>query len=279
MKIAIMIPGHLRTWEIVKPNFIKNALNSNHQVDVFVDTYNEFFRRDYDTLQEKEIFKYGFIFSDEKIKSMFDGINVVDFKIEKENSLGVGLRSSLLQVRKLKKIYESVKEYEKVNGEYDLYVRLRPDNEFDEKVNYDYILAETIVNPKKIFIGQGGAFNFFKNNDMLAIARKDAMDIYMNRFSEWPYVASDDGGHIIFNSMEYIADKYGIEYDQSVEITAIKVEGVSGKWFKFKHGSNYGMMDFRHSQDSYQVEGSTERDPPITDDGYKNLFHNEAVIL
>ena len=239
MKIAIMIPGHLRTWEIVKPNFIANALDPNHQIDVFVDTYNEFFRKNYSILNESNMFNYGFVHDDAHILNLFSGINVVDFKIENEILCSEGLRSSMMQVRKLKKIYETVKSYEEINGNYDLIMRVRPDNELDDKIDYQSILKSVTINPMKIFISQGGAFNKFINNDMLAIGKRKAMDIYMNRFFEVPFIACDDGGQIIFDSMEYIANKYGIVYDQSIEITAIKADGSTGKWFKFKHGSYY----------------------------------------
>ncbi len=55
MKIAILLPGHLRAWEYCKQNFISNLYDTSHQVDVFVDTYNNVFRHDYTLHKENEL--------------------------------------------------------------------------------------------------------------------------------------------------------------------------------------------------------------------------------
>ncbi len=46
MKIAVLLPGHIRTWDYCKQNFMDTIYDNNHTMDVFVDTYNEIFRPD-----------------------------------------------------------------------------------------------------------------------------------------------------------------------------------------------------------------------------------------
>ena len=55
MKIAILLPGHIRAWDVCKQNFMDTIYDNSHQIDVFVDTYNEIFRNDYVLHKENEI--------------------------------------------------------------------------------------------------------------------------------------------------------------------------------------------------------------------------------
>ncbi len=132
MKIAVLLPGHIRTWDYCKQNFMDTIYDKSHTIDVFVDTYNEIFRPDYELHDEN---KMNIIKTDDEISSLFDGINVVDLKIEK-TPIG---NHSILQMYKILKITNTYEEYEKMNGKYDLVVKSRLDILLDEKLDYEKI--------------------------------------------------------------------------------------------------------------------------------------------
>ncbi len=82
MKIAILISGHIRTWDKCKDNFINNLQDPNIEVNVFIHTYNEIFN----CVNSNENNRKDSL-SNEKIMDLFQGINVKKIKIESEKEL------------------------------------------------------------------------------------------------------------------------------------------------------------------------------------------------
>lgn len=176
MKIAILLAGHLRTWERCKNNFIETLSDvSNHEIDIFVDTYDQMFRTDYAVHNEQNFQR---CLLKEDIVNSFHGLNVVSFSMEPE-VLGI---AHLNQARKLLKVFDTFSEYEAQNGIYDLVVKTRPDIKILEKVNYSNIHSECSKFIKKLFISKGGVNCLPLENDLLAISTSDIMKLYMNRF-------------------------------------------------------------------------------------------------
>jgi len=206
MKIAVLLPGHIRAWDYCKQNFIDTICDTNHQIDVFVDTYNDVFRNDYSLHRENEI---NIIKNDEQIQSLFSGINVVDFKIEKQLSGN----SEEMQIRKILKILSTYEEYENKNGKYDLVIRSRFDIILDEKLDYENIYNQC-KDSKLIYIANGAVHR--EDNDMFAICNSDTFKIYGKRFLEIP---------LIHSSMCFIKEKYGIFYSQSIGISIVRLDG------------------------------------------------------
>jgi hypothetical protein len=80
MKIAILMAGHIRSWDFCKSNFIENVYkNADHQIDVFIDTYNQIFRSDYHLHKE---FEMNIVKENLQVQELFSGINVVSFGID-----------------------------------------------------------------------------------------------------------------------------------------------------------------------------------------------------
>jgi len=206
MKIAVLLPGHIRTWDYCKQNFMDTIYDNNHTIDVFVDTYNELFRPDYELHDEN---KMNIIKSNDEITSLFDGINVVDLKIE-NTTIG---NHSILQMYKILKITNTYEEYEKIHGKYDLVVRSRFDILLDKKIDYEKIY-ESCKNSKLIHIGDGAVHR--SDNDLCAVCNTDTFKIYGKR------VLHDEGPH---GSMTVIANIYGIYYSQTIGISIVRLGG------------------------------------------------------
>lgn len=213
MKIAVLIAGHIRSWDFCKSNFLENLYNSDHQIDVFIDTYNEIFRSDYHLHKEYEM---NIIKNSDQIKEMFSGINVIDFGIEPEV---VGPPQDM-QKRKLLRVFNKFLEYEKNYNEYDLVMRYRFDLLLDKPLDYEYILQECTNNPKLIFIGDGAVH--MPQNDMMAICNSNAFKIYLNRLNTYPLQGDPMIHHY---SMDHLIADYGIEYSQTIGISIVRLDG------------------------------------------------------
>jgi hypothetical protein len=212
MRIAIILPGHVRAWSYCRENFLETLYNKNHDIDVFVETYNQLFRSDYSLHNENQM---QITKSDDEIKEMFSGINVKYFGIEPELTGSSGM----MQKRKILKCYEEVKREEEQNGKYGLLVRSRFDLLLDNPLDYDTILSECTQNEKLIYIGLGAVH--MTQNDMFAACKSDAFSIYINRLNEYP--TNEDMIH--HWSMDYIKEKHGIEYRQVIDISIVRLDG------------------------------------------------------
>ncbi len=147
--------------------------------------------------------------SNDEITSLFDGINVVDLKIE-NTTIG---NHSILQMYKILKITNTYEEYEKIHGKYDLVVRSRFDILLDKKIDYEKIY-ESCKNSKLIHIGDGAVHR--SDNDLCAVCNTDTFKIYGKR------VLHDEGPH---GSMTVIANIYGIYYSQTIGISIVRLGG------------------------------------------------------
>jgi hypothetical protein len=205
LKIAIVIPGHIRWWLDCKENFLQNFYDTNHDIDVFVDTYNSVFRSDKFEEQKKKQF-----LSVEEIKNLFSGINVVSIDIQSDGK-------NTCQEAKLISIHEKLCSYEK---KYDLIVRTRFDITLDTKINYLSIYDQCIKNPKLIFIGQGGSDGLL--NDMFAVCLPETFNIYVNRF-KYGDVQPPEG--LLHGSLKRIKEIHGIVYNTETWIYLKRING------------------------------------------------------
>jgi hypothetical protein len=213
MKIAILLPGHLRAWEFCKNNFMENLYDANHDIDIFVDTYYELYRTDTEQFNRDKlrIFK-----TKEEIKSLFDGLNVVSFEIEEVPEFVDGYEkvdAHILQRRKISKVFETMMNYEDKNTKYDLVIRSRFDITVRDKLNYEDILNSCNQNDKMIMIGNGGVNHPY--NDMFAISTSQNMRLYGKRFDLYPCV------HDSFPRME---STYGTILNRQISINRVTVD-------------------------------------------------------
>jgi len=207
LSIAIVIPGHLRYWTDCKENFLENLYDESHNIDVFIDTYNSVFRTDYHSYNEFE--KKHFL-DEKQIKQLFDGINVVSFNIDDDDT-------KHSQETKLKNVHESLVQHKK---KYDLIVRTRFDIFLEKKINYFEIYKQCMENPKLIFIGKGGADGLL--NDMFAVCLPEAFDIYADRFKYGDVAWQEEHMH---GSLKQINFHHGIVYNTDTWILLKRVDG------------------------------------------------------
>jgi hypothetical protein len=206
LKIAVLLPGHIRAWDYCKQNFMDTIYDNTHQIDVFIDTYNDIFRNDYQLHKENEM---GIIKDDSEVLSLFEGINVVDFKIENQ----IPGDAEQMQIRKILKNVETYENYEQMNGLYDLVIKSRCDILLDEKLDYEEI-HRNCVESRLIYIGTGAVH--MRENDMFAICNSETFKFYGKRFLDFP---------TIHRSMNEIELKYNVSYSQTIGISIVRLDG------------------------------------------------------
>jgi len=173
MRIAILLPGHIRYWNFCKKNFLETLYDTNHQIDVFIDTYYQIFSSDSNKEHEASLY---FEETEENIRKLFDDINVVSFKIENQE---YEFNHDVYQMRKLMKIANDCIEYQKANNfTYDLVVRSRFDIFIEDVINYNSIKSQ--IAPNEVFIPRIGP-PIRGLNDMLAIMNADSILKYVDR--------------------------------------------------------------------------------------------------
>lgn len=212
MKIAVLLPGHLRAWSFCRNNFFETILDHNHSIDVFVETYNEVFRSDSYSKQERDMRKKE---SEEDIRRMFDDINVVSFSIEPE----FVENPNLAQGRKILKVYDSFKEYEEKNGKYDLAIRSRFDIMLRQKLEYEKIFDRCNQDRNLIIIGKNKTNNLYPN-DMFAVTNSDTFHIYCNRFRNYNSTAECVGHY----SLSDAAGKNKLNLEESIEVSIVRLD-------------------------------------------------------
>lgn len=178
MKVAILLPGHMRTWEYCRQNFIDNLCDSEHDVDVFVDTYFQQYAT-YDTPQKEQ--RWSKNNTDDEIKQAMNDINVIHY-----NAFQDELPSSTeherinSQLTKLRQLSNTLKWFEDNNNQvYDIVIRTRFDITLDNKLNYNDINNQLNENEKLLFVGTPSMT--YGINDMFCIGRSNLVHKYLNR--------------------------------------------------------------------------------------------------
>ena len=229
MRIAVLLSGHLRTWEFCKQNFIDNIQqNGKYEVDVFVHIHDHLFNPHNHTWNEQ---KEDILITNNT--NIFDGINIKDIVIDTEeqykkeymdnyiNYSNNIFLPTYIQGIKLKLCNLLRKNYEeKYNVKYDLVVRMRPDILLFSPLNYDDIIKR---NKNVIVNCYGGTWGF--PNDMFAIGKPEEMDLYCNRIDigieelKKTYINDSICSH---NTMKLVAQKYGLSYENSIKIDIVR---------------------------------------------------------
>lgn len=211
MKIAILLSGHLRSWEYCKPWFEEKFIDSDHEIDIFVDTYNEL-ESSFPTNYQQNIEENKLYRTNDQIKALFTGLNVVDFNIESEFKY----EQYKPQADKIKQGYNLYKQYiTKHNKTYDLVVRSRFDLILENKLNYNFIHTKCTTNPRFLFQSHINGINFGRDlNDQFAVSNPDVMDLYFRRFTDEVFPADVLKNWCIFHStLPGLTEFYGIERD------------------------------------------------------------------
>ena len=224
MKIAIMLPGYLRSWEYCKQNFMDTVIDPNHQIDIFIDTYDQMFGT---TNTDRDEYKLKIKKTDVEIMELFSGLNVVSVYIEPE--IVDGTLVQYLQIKKLRNVYNAVVNYEKLNGPYDLYIRSRFDIKLKSILNYDELYTRCSTNPNLIIIPDNKTMNIgYCQNDLFAISSKYGMDKYIFRFDNINEYIESNKPILTFNALhDNLSDlmQNGIIFDNTFQLNLVRVDG------------------------------------------------------
>jgi hypothetical protein len=172
MKTAIILNGHIRTFDRVKERFIKvfGGLNP----DIFVTTYdNRFGYAPY--IQQIQNFYEDYVLEEKQINEMLVGLNIIDIVIDNNEAMDKKVteeypsikmkfkdfpdfwHSCYSQYRKLKLGFNMIKDYEtKNNFKYDMIIKTRFDLMFYENMNFsvgknDVLIDSGNVSPNDVF--------------------------------------------------------------------------------------------------------------------------------
>jgi len=179
VKIAILLSGHLRTWLQCKQNFIDTLCDSNHEIDVFVNTYDRVCRSDYNYFGEADVKDYV---NYEILDEWMSGINVVKAVISPEDAPSEPAGGHIKQGNHMIKTFQLFEQFADSTTPYDLIVKSRFDIRLDRKLDYDAILQAVSNDANNlIFISRGGT-NGGAPNDLFAVSKHRQMALYMNRF-------------------------------------------------------------------------------------------------
>jgi hypothetical protein len=224
MKIAIIYVGHVRSWNSCKKNNLEMLFSENHSIDVFIETYKEGFRQDYGLRNEKN---EKIVYTEDDIKNLFGGINVVKISIENQPPGGAdeGQRMKIVKSYKMFSTFIEKKE------PYDLIVKTRMDLYFDKKIDYVSILNECTEKNKLIL----GCNVTDHTNDTFAIGKPENMKKYFDRFS----ITGDNSP---MSSMDSLASKENILMDQKIKHHIVRLS-VKPNGKKFVKCSSEGEHD------------------------------------
>ena len=181
MKIAILIPGHFRTWTYCKKNFIQTICDSNYQIDIFVDTYNCQYRANREL---KETNNKQIILDKNLIDQYLGDFNVVAGNVTDDDELDIANFSTsdwlplLFQyhTNKLFSVTNMFIEYEQTHYAYDLVVKTRFDVLLEDRLDYQMYYDKCKDNDSIVFGGTG--IHVSGANDIFAIGNSAAMKKY-----------------------------------------------------------------------------------------------------
>lgn len=137
MKLAILLCGHIRTWNDCKLNFEETFGKEN--VDIFVRTYDVIYGY-HPYIKNTINFKDDVIMDDDEIKKLFmfsnsnitlryiciENQNIVDNEVKQYDS--IVNNDYLSQYRNFKKNFDAVKSYSEINNiQYDFIIKTRMD--------------------------------------------------------------------------------------------------------------------------------------------------------
>lgn len=197
--IAILISGHLRTWEFCKQTFIDNFLDSRYNIDIYCQTYSEV-ESSFPTNRVDNLGDYPRVYTNSQISSLFENIPIVYLDILSENNFNP-TNTIGPQAYYLEKLYNT---FSSNTNKYDLIIKSRFDLILQTKLNYDYYLQYCEQNI--LFMNRFYSYNIPPLlMDHLAIGNLFVMEKYFLRFSESLGVTE-----VYHNSIDHICEKYNI---------------------------------------------------------------------
>lgn len=250
MKIAILLSGHLRTWEFCKENFISNLLDKNHEITIIVDTYTTTEVNDVwytPTIPfEKYSIEEKYLKSVDEIKNYFSEIPNIIFNIVDE------VRCDNSRCEEPRKLFNTFKILESLNKEFDIVIRSRFDLKINKKIDYISVFAALKYNPKLLILSHNNSYSFRRDlNPVFAMStfenmklfyRRDidlftseqmigrclghdtleALSIYYDIVREWEFyntaIVRDKHGFYMKNNPQFLQSNYKVETNNCIEL-------------------------------------------------------------
>lgn len=183
MKVALLLPGHIRTYDKTYDNLKKYILDY-YDCDIFISTY-ETFGSKYSHIPDKV--NVNLPIDKDDIINLYKPKDIIFLEDKEENSyynklykgFNLGMFYSLQKCNELKIKYE-----QENNFKYDLVIRSRFDLLINS-INYDEILLDSLNHP---YIGQIWSDGI---TDQFAISNSDIMNIYCNLINDKDILLKD----------------------------------------------------------------------------------------
>lgn len=185
MKVAILLTGHVRSWDKCKNSFTKTFLNSSHDVDIFIHTYNNVLGYHPYIENLEKVQNNNITCTPSQIKKIIN-LNHIKLETEEQNSVyeNVDLDSlpifhdTYAQYRKFHLCNQLRKEYEKDSGfVYDVIIKTRFD--IDYSIDLDEIIKNFNYDSNYIYISSGPSLY---PCDQIFISKPENIDNFLSEF-------------------------------------------------------------------------------------------------
>jgi hypothetical protein len=235
MKIGICYSGQLKNIRMFLDSHINNLfiplIDNKYTIDVYMYTDNYNSARNYKDFwywEKTPINQESFTYFKNRIKNYVNNINIVvdnDFKYERNDH-------NLNLLSQFNKFYNVLKM---VNDDYDFIIRLRPDINFESKINLNELKDDTVYQNREIL-------NFY-NGDSIQIFR----GIYLSAIIENTY--------IFFNNKRLL-DTYENTLNNIFSNSGLKIEYISdfvSRWYN-RYAIYYPYLKLQYFDDWVNIE-------------------------
>jgi uridine kinase len=188
MRIALLISGYLRSFDINLDNIKSKIIDKFNNVDVYLHiTENEEVEDRYLNKNPKNLIQ--------KIK---ESLNPITSVVESNLFFSKNNKKNVLynQWVKYYKLNELKKINEKINGEYDLVIKLRPDLHFVSEIDFNFDSNKNLISiPKDSKIDKNKLLNSEDNfiADTFAFGSSKSMDEYFDIFKNLDSLTKEHG--------------------------------------------------------------------------------------
>jgi len=185
MRAAILISGYLRTFKLNLPSLEEKILSKFDKIDVYLHLTNDEYQDRY--LNQN---------NDEDIRNVIKILSPKVILIESNSHYGQNPKENDIYNTwgKLYKLNKIKQEYEKVDGEYDIVIRYRPDINMVSDLNFELDNINIIL-PKdsKIDIGKLENVNDNYVCDIFAYGKSKLMDYYFSIYNNLSELIKEHG--------------------------------------------------------------------------------------
>ena len=267
MKVAILISGYLRSFDVNLDNLKKKIIDKFENVDVYIHiTKNEETEDRYLNNIPKNLL--------ERIKEILNPISSIvegNFFFSKNKKKNI-LYNQLLKYYKLNNLK---KINEKIHGEYDLVFKIRPDLHFVSEINLEKN-DNSVTVPKDSKIDKGKLSNPSDNfiSDTFAFGDSKSMDIYFDIFESLDELTKRHGFTPETILYEYLKNKVEIneiELDYYIILSNCNVFAICGDSGSGK--TTLGNLLKKYFNSSFLLECDRYHKWERSDDNWKEFTH------